>query len=218
MNYGSASYWDERYAAIGDRGEKNYDWYCSWAQLQRVLRSYLPKPKGAVGASGDASFEILIPGCGSSTLGAHLYKEGFTNITNIDSSSVLVNQMSELYAELDQMEFTTMDACSMEFIPDNCFNMIIDKALFDCMLCNPANMSTITKLVPEMYRVLKPGGVYVLVSHGPPETREGFLVGDEEHGLRWTITSTVIAKPPINDTVEQVVDQSFYVYFCKKAA
>ena len=116
------------------------------------------------------------------------------------------------------MEFTTMDACSMEFIPDNCFNMIIDKALFDCMLCNPANMSTITKLVPEMYRVLKPGGVYVLVSHGPPETREGFLVGDEEHGLRWTITSTVIAKPPINDTVEQVVDQSFYVYFCKKAA
>jgi hypothetical protein len=63
-----------------------------------------------MGTAGDGSFEILIPGCGSSTIGAHLYKEGYTNITNIDTSSVLINQMSELYASLDQMEFTTMDA------------------------------------------------------------------------------------------------------------
>ena len=28
MNYGSASYWDERYAAIEDANDnKNYDWY-----------------------------------------------------------------------------------------------------------------------------------------------------------------------------------------------
>jgi hypothetical protein len=27
MNYGSPSYWDERYAAIGDKGDQhNYDW------------------------------------------------------------------------------------------------------------------------------------------------------------------------------------------------
>jgi hypothetical protein len=31
MNYGSESYWDERYAAVGDQGgEINYDWYVIW--------------------------------------------------------------------------------------------------------------------------------------------------------------------------------------------
>jgi ubiquinone/menaquinone biosynthesis C-methylase UbiE len=107
---------------------------------------------------------------------------------------------------------------AMEFIPDDCFNLIIDKALLDCVLCYPSNMTAVTKLVREMYRVLKPGGVYAVISHGPPETREGFLVGDEEAGLRWTISSTTLPKPPINDVQESDVDKSFYVYFCKKTA
>ncbi len=135
--------------------------------------------------------------------------------------------MSDLYHDLDQMEFTCMDACAMEFIPDNCFDLIIDKALFDCQLCNAANMTTVTRLVREMYRVLKPGGTYVMVSHGPPDTRVGFLVGDSQEqasvgtgtgvsAMKWTITHEEIPKPPINDKVEVAADKFFYVYKCKK--
>ena len=112
-----------------------------------------------------------------------------------------------------------MDACAMEFIPDNCFDLVIDKALFDCQLCNAANMTTVTRLVREMYRVLKPGGTYIMVSHGPPETREGFLVGDTEaEALLWTITCEQITKPPVNDKIEVAADKFFYVYKCKKDA
>ena len=71
-----------------------------------------------------SSFEILVPGCGSSTLGSHLYKEGFTNITCIDTSKVVISQMTDLYSDLEQMEFTTMNSTQMEFIPENCFDLI----------------------------------------------------------------------------------------------
>lgn len=39
-------------------------------------------------------------------LGAELYNDGFANITNIDTSAVVVNQMSDKYVELEEMECT----------------------------------------------------------------------------------------------------------------
>jgi hypothetical protein len=41
--------------------------------------------------------QILIPGCGSSELGAELYQLGYLNITNIDSSEAVIEQLSERY-------------------------------------------------------------------------------------------------------------------------
>lgn len=37
---------------------------------------------------------ILIVGCGSSAFTEELYNEGFTNITNIDISAVVINQVT----------------------------------------------------------------------------------------------------------------------------
>ncbi len=84
-------------------------------------------------------------------MGAELYNEGYKNITNIDVSEVLISQMNNIYSEKDEMEckilftkfsnlydfilffklsVTIMDARNMEFIPEDCFNSIIDKGLF----------------------------------------------------------------------------------------
>jgi len=59
----------------------------------------------------------------------------------------------------------------MEYIPDDCFDVIVDKGLFDALLCSQDNLSNMHALVGEMYRVLKPGGVYIVISHGAPESR-----------------------------------------------
>ncbi len=188
--------------------------YGTWSSLQKVIRPCL---KSAELTQTIGSFEILIPGCGSSSLGAQLYKEGYTNITNIDSSKVVINQMSDRYQDLDQMEYTLMDATNMEFIPDNCFDLVIDKALFDCVLCGANNMTNIIKLVKEMYRVLKPNGKYIMFSHSPPNTREPILYGNERcHD--WSITVDEVAKPPVNNLDEPHTDSVFYVYTCTKAA
>ena len=87
-------------------------------------------------------------------LSASLYNQGYRNITNFDISTVVISQMSDTYAQLEDMEckravhphnsllislsknashttmlctVTVMDARNLEFIPDQCFDLIIDK-------------------------------------------------------------------------------------------
>ena len=59
-------------------------------------------------------------------MGAELYDSGFVNLTCIDTSPVVINQMSDRYADKEEMEFTVMDVRRME-IPDACFDLVIDK-------------------------------------------------------------------------------------------
>ena len=60
--------------------------------------------------SRDPDFEILVPGCGNSSLSADLYRDGFKNITNIDISNTVVNQMLELYKDkYPNMPYKMMD-------------------------------------------------------------------------------------------------------------
>ena len=42
-----------------------------------------------------------------------------------------------------------MDALHLTSIPDGCFNLIIDKGLFDAQLCSENNLSDVTTLVRE---------------------------------------------------------------------
>ena len=194
--YGSLSYWNERYSALLSKSEEGeaefqYEWYQDWSSLRALILPLL-KPN-------DTNFEVLVPGCGCSALGANIYKEGCKNITCIDNSAVVINQMSDKYSAYQEMEFTVMDATDMEFIPDGTFDLIVDKALFDCQLCSDSNFVKVTNLVREMYRVLKPGGTYVMVSHGKPESRLGFLTMSEDDAtnLDWNVDTKKITKAHI---------------------
>jgi hypothetical protein len=51
----------------------------------------------------------------------------------------------------------------MPSIPDQCFDLIIDKALLDAQLCTPHNIDNASALVQEMYRVLAPGESLLLL-------------------------------------------------------
>ena len=55
----------------------------------------------------------------------------------------------------------------------------------------------------EMYRVLKPGGLYIVVSHGGPETRTGYL----QRGARWTVEYV-----PIRKFFTCLLDLVFHLY------
>ncbi len=58
----------------------------------------------------------------------------------------------------------------MEFLPDNCFDVIIDKALLDSLLCSTTNSKDVSVYIREMHRVLKHGGKFIIISHGKPES------------------------------------------------
>lgn len=201
-DYGNKSYWDERYAA----GEEFFDWHQSFSTLKEYIDPYLKK---------DESFEVLIPGCGNSQLGADMYDAGFTNITNIDTSMVVVNQMCDANHEREEMEFTVMDATDMEHIPEQCFDLVIDKALMDTFLCFQDNIETVENYLLEVHRVLKDVGKLLVISHGLAESRLEYFPSD-----MWTVHVVEIPKPPIDSSkassLQNEKSQFHYMYVCSK--
>jgi len=74
-------------------------------------------------------------GCGNSKFSEHLYDLGYKNITNIDFSGIVIDQMKERYKEsYPEITFLEMDACDMTF-ENNSFDFILDKGLLDSILC-----------------------------------------------------------------------------------
>lgn len=52
----------------------------------------------------DKEAEILIIGCGNSEISEKLYEDGYHYITNVDYSSVVIEQMRERNAHLEEMD------------------------------------------------------------------------------------------------------------------
>ena len=198
-DYGNPSYWDERYSA---RNIDSFDWYQNYDLLRPILKPLL---------STSADFEILIPGCGNSPLAAQMSTEGFRNITCIDGSTVVIQQMQERYQNIEDLEFISADCCHLDFVPEGSFDFILDKALLDSLLCGGNSFKRSAEYVSEMYRILKPGGSFVVVSHGGPATRMNLLVMEDR---KWTVQETRMPKSPVagNESKSEV----HFVYKCSK--
>jgi ubiquinone/menaquinone biosynthesis C-methylase UbiE len=60
-----------------------------------------------------------------------LYEDGYENITNIDVSDVIIEQMQRTHAErYPRMQFLTMDVTAMTF-PDESFDVVLDKGTLE---------------------------------------------------------------------------------------
>lgn len=70
--------------------------------------------------------------------------------------------MKRLYPKI---EFIQMDVTKMTF-EDNSFDIVLDKACLDAILCNDSDeiLDSVTKMMNEIKRVLKPKGKYICVS------------------------------------------------------
>lgn len=200
-DFSSRDYWEARYSSEST----SYDWLLPYSQLRTII---LPR------LSENTEAEILIVGCGNSRLGEEMYREGYKNITNIDFSSTVIGQMLEKYRDLDEMDFTEMNVCNIEF-PPGCFDLVFDKCTLDCLLCGDNSFQKASLMMQSVYRVLKPGGVYILVSYGMPEARIGYL---KSKFLNWTIEHAKIAKVPLEQFTSIELSQYHYIYICTKSA
>jgi 2-polyprenyl-3-methyl-5-hydroxy-6-metoxy-1,4-benzoquinol methylase len=52
---------------------------------------------------------ILVIGCGNSTLSEKMFDNGLKNITNIDISNIVVQQMATKHRDRTEMKFLKMD-------------------------------------------------------------------------------------------------------------
>eukprot|EP00002_Diphylleia_rotans_P026108 TRINITY_DN5195_c0_g1_i1.p1 TRINITY_DN5195_c0_g1~~TRINITY_DN5195_c0_g1_i1.p1 ORF type:complete len:203 (-),score=47.31 TRINITY_DN5195_c0_g1_i1:36-644(-) len=174
--YGRKEYWDERYT----RDPEPFDWYQKWDAVKEPLAKYLK-----------ASQQILNIGAGNSRLSEEMFDAGFQNITNIDISGVVVKAMTEKYADRGGMTYAIMNVMSLHF-SDGKFDVVLDKATLDSLLCGDNSTVNADKTLSEIARVLKPGGFFICISHAKPESRLLFL---EKPKYNWTVSHMTIPKP-----------------------
>ncbi|KAF7270052.1 hypothetical protein GWI33_016957 [Rhynchophorus ferrugineus] len=114
------------------RGNEAFEWYGEYPELSGYLHKYLKKQD-----------DILITGCGNSTLGKDLYDMGCSKVTNIDISKVVIKQMlSQQDKDRPGLQYLQMDALQTTFANDQ-FSAVIDK---------------------EIQRLLRLGGRYICIS------------------------------------------------------
>jgi len=132
-NIFSTSYWDDRY--------RQNDTAWDMGQVSPPLLAYFEQLK-------DKSISILIPGCGNSYEAAWLLQQGFSSITLIDISALLVDKLREKFASAP-LHLIAGDF----FTHTGQYDLIIEQTFF-CAL----DPSLRKDYVEKMVELLKPGG------------------------------------------------------------
>lgn len=205
-------YWDARHAATGD---VPFDWYMGYDRLASILHQRLPPARDGA--------EILDVGFGTSEIPACLHADGWTNVTGIDTSVAAVSRArsARRHAGRSELQFLQMDVCKMTF-PEPCFHAVIDKALLDTLVCGGHGFPRARDMLSEVYRVLRPGGVYFLITHAGAATRLPYLTMDPKKP--WRIEVARLEKSQCAP-IEGIADEDppedagagfFHVFICTK--
>lgn len=138
-------YWDERYL----QGHMGWD----IGDVSPPLRVYFDQ-------LADKQLAILIPGCGNSYEAEYLLKKGFTNITLLDISPVLIGRLRERLPATPALNLLQADFFDHHgprhpsaANPPGGYDLIIEQTFF-CALdpgLRPA-------YADQMHRLLRPGG------------------------------------------------------------
>lgn len=146
-------YWSHRY----ETGEMGWD----IGYISTPLKEYFDQLT-------DKSVSILIPGCGNSYEAEYLLRHGFTNVTLIDISAVLVERLQEklqFYIENGNCRVIHQDF----FFHQGQYDLIIEQTFLSAL--DPALRS---RYAEQMHDLLKPGSKLVGVifdfpfEGGPP--------------------------------------------------
>ncbi|KAL7292719.1 hypothetical protein TKK_0013842 [Trichogramma kaykai] len=110
--------------------------------------------------------DIIIVGCGNSTVGMNLYDANYRSIVSIDISPVAIKQMKELNkVKRPDLVFQQMDATKLEYNNEK-FSVVIDKGTFDEFMTDSKEetVALVTKYIEEIKSVLKSNGRYICIS------------------------------------------------------
>lgn len=72
----------------------------------------------------------------------------------------------------------------MDLLDSDSFTCIIDKGTLDCVACSDTYSKKAKQMLDNVYRILAPGGCYICVSYGKPETRMIYL---RDPSFKWQV-------------------------------
>eukprot|EP00968_Pinguiococcus_pyrenoidosus_P005482 scaffold357_cov239-Pinguiococcus_pyrenoidosus.AAC.9 len=131
--------------------------------------------------------DILVLGCGNSTLSADLYDAGLRNITSLDFSEVVVQKLrAEHAAKRPEMRWDCMDMTALSY-EDASFDVVLDKAAMDAIMVDEGDVwdprdevkDKAHAMCSHVSRVLRPGGLYLQISFMQPHFRRWYLLSRE---------------------------------------
>ena len=191
--YADKKFWQDRYERERERelgsssrdstaGGALFEWYAPWSSVRELVRAVVPDLHGAV----------LELGCGSSTLALDMHRDGYTDVLAVDFAPAAVEVSNELAraagvslgtrptagavadasagAEeaVPGLRFEVMDVreLSLEASSVEC---VIDKATVDAILCAADGAQNVLRVASEVDRMLRMGGVFIIVSHINPD-------------------------------------------------
>lgn len=72
----------------------------------------------------------------------------------------------------------------IDILDSESFSCIIDKGTLDSVACSDAYSQKAKQMIHNIHRILAPGGCYICVSYGKPETRMLYL---QDQQFKWQI-------------------------------
>ncbi|KAK7359281.1 hypothetical protein VNO77_01234 [Canavalia gladiata] len=154
-DFTSKDNWD-KFFTIRD----SFEWYAEWPELRDPLLSLLQ----TLTHHHPLPLQLLVPGCGNSRLSEHLYDAGYTTITNIDFSKVVISDMLRRNVrDRPHMRWRVMDMTAMQ-VDDETFSAVIDKGGLDALMEPEHGPKLGNQYLSEVKRVLKSGGKFVCLT------------------------------------------------------
>jgi SAM-dependent methyltransferase len=116
---------------------------------------------------------------------------GAQDVTSIDFSPPCIEQMRARNAGTrPSLRFLVADATALA-LEEGSFDVALEKGLLDAMVCAPGSSAAagVAAMMDGVVHALAPGGVFVLISYGPPAERLKW-VDPQRRGLTtdvWTL-------------------------------
>lgn len=191
LRYNTKEFWENKYR----KDASSFEWYLPFIKIQPYVTKYV---KGR-----DYALDI---GCGTSSLACELSYDGFKKIISIDFSSVVISAMKERYSTNPDITWIVADCTSLN--SKKKFDAIFDKGTMDCLLCN-GDYKLAIKEIELVSQLLKPGGVFFLLSVGAPKTRT-YLFKDNQNGI------SLIHSNKFEYTIFPGKIETYYLYIIEK--
>jgi len=189
--FGDMSYWDEGYKT----GEAPKEWFVPYSLISAFIEKKISKES-----------KILVIGCGTSSLSVEMFESGYKNTESMDYSPQAINEMSANYPN---MIWKVEDVRQMSYL-DGEFDAIVDKGTLDCLFFLDETNESVLKMLSEVYRVLKPGGKYCVVTCGHPMQRVSVFTSNKS--LKWSVSDWDEYEPPSGNWTHP----SAYLYCLQK--
>eukprot|EP00602_Paraphysomonas_sp_CaronLab_P007951 CAMPEP_0185035482 /NCGR_PEP_ID=MMETSP1103-20130426/26931_1 /TAXON_ID=36769 /ORGANISM="Paraphysomonas bandaiensis, Strain Caron Lab Isolate" /LENGTH=1068 /DNA_ID=CAMNT_0027572581 /DNA_START=27 /DNA_END=3233 /DNA_ORIENTATION=+ len=179
--YGNTQYWDQRYEKENE--EKIYEWYLNFEDIQEILVYDLQECMERLGnnlPSNEMIGEILVSGCGNSSLCEDLWKAGFRHICGSDYSAAVINNMEQRRTRNDMktLRYIQADGRHMPASMSRSCMAVIDKGTLDAIASatDPGDSMSGPKsaalYLESTWGVLQEFGVFIIITTMPQSVFE----------------------------------------------